>query len=94
MSEFATWAPELPLLVIEGDQARRRWQWQLPDMPVKIANYELLNRDREIFESPDPQAKAQLQFDLVLLDESQRIKIARVPPARRCGPCRGAATGH
>ena len=48
--EFSLWAPEVPVTVIEGDQARRRWQWQLPDMPVKIANYELLNRDRELLE--------------------------------------------
>jgi len=45
--EFALWAPEVPLMVIEGDQARRRWQWSLPSV-VKIANYELLVRDREV----------------------------------------------
>ena len=31
--EFAHWAPEIPLLAIEGDQAKRAWQWQLPDVP-------------------------------------------------------------
>jgi hypothetical protein len=72
--EFALWAPELPLLVIEGDQARRHWQWQLPDVPVKIANFELLHRDREAFEPPDSTGKSPLCFDLVVLDESQRIK--------------------
>ncbi len=65
--EFATWAPEIPVVAIEGDQARRRWQWQLP-LPVKIANYELLHRDREsVLEPSNP-------YDLVVLDESQRIK--------------------
>ena len=44
--EFHMWAPEIPVAVIEGDQARRRWQWALPDVPVKLANYELLVRDR------------------------------------------------
>ena len=48
--EFAVWAPEVPVMVIEGDQARRAWQWQLPDVPVRIANYELLCRDRELLE--------------------------------------------
>ncbi len=62
--EFSRWAPELPLVVIEGDQARRQWQWGLADTPVKIANYELLVRDRELVE----------QVDLVVLDEAQRIK--------------------
>lgn len=66
--EFAQWAPEIPVMVVEGDQARRRWQWQLPDTPVRIANYELLMRDRELIEA------GELSFDLVLLDESQRIK--------------------
>ena len=28
-----------------GPQDKRRWQWQLPDVPVRIANYELLLRD-------------------------------------------------
>ena len=66
--EFHQWAPELPLTVVEGDAAKRRWQWQLPDCPIKIANYELLQRDRDVIVQPD------LSFDLVVLDESQRIK--------------------
>ncbi|MGE0609022.1 MAG: DEAD/DEAH box helicase [Pirellulales bacterium] len=66
--EFQSWAPELPLLVIEGDQARRRWQWNLPDAAVRIANYELLHRDREVLTQPG------LRFDLIVLDEAQRIK--------------------
>ena len=66
--EFAQWAPEIPLCVIEGDQARRRWQWQQTGLPVKIANYELMLRDADLF------GGKQQQFDLVMLDEAQRIK--------------------
>ena len=66
--EFSLWAPDIPLAVIQGDQAKRRWQWQQPLAPVKIANYELLVRDQEVFEDDH------LHFDLVLLDEAQRIK--------------------
>jgi SNF2 family DNA or RNA helicase len=66
--EFRLWAPEIPLMVIEGDQARRQWQWQLPDVPLRLANYELLNRDRDVVADPA------LHFDLVVLDEAQRIK--------------------
>ncbi len=66
--EFAQWAPELPLTVIEGEQPKRRWQWQQSETPVKIANYELLQRDRDVV------ADLGLQFDLVVLDEAQRIK--------------------
>ena len=65
--EFALWAPEIPLAIIEGDQAKRQWQWQQVDAPIKIANYELLMRDRDVLDSS-------LHFDLVVLDEAQRIK--------------------
>jgi SNF2 family DNA or RNA helicase len=64
--EFAAWAPEVPTMVVEGDQAKRQWQWRLPDVPLRIANYELLLRDRDLL--------ADRHFDLVVLDESQRIK--------------------
>ena len=30
--EFQSWAPQVPLLAIEGDQARRAWQWRLADV--------------------------------------------------------------
>jgi len=66
--EFHSWAPEVPIAVIEGDAAKRRWQWESVQSPVKIANYELLQRDRDLIERPD------MRFDLVVLDESQRIK--------------------
>ena len=66
--ELADWAPELVVAVIEGDQPRRRWQWSLADVPVKVANYEVLVRDRDLV------AELGLSFDLVVLDEAQRIK--------------------
>ncbi len=106
--EFELWAPEVPVMVIEGDQAKRRWQWSLP-CAVKIANYELLVRDRELLIEPPKRrsegAKERRSgevekrgnqeadgdsssisfassllgssapaFDLVVLDEAQRIK--------------------
>jgi SNF2 family DNA or RNA helicase len=66
--EFTQWAPELPITIIEGDQAKRRWQWQSVESPIKIANYELLQRDRA------QALDAAGSFDLVILDEAQRIK--------------------
>jgi len=66
--ELADWAPELVVAVIEGDPQRRRWQWTLPDVPVKVANYEVVVRDRDLV------AELGLSFDLVVLDEAQRIK--------------------
>lgn len=67
-NEFATWAPEIPLCIIEGDQTRRHWQWHHQAAPLKIANYELLMRDRDVI------LDSGLKFDLVVLDEAQRIK--------------------
>ncbi|MFI4876486.1 MAG: SNF2-related protein, partial [Blastopirellula sp. JB062] len=66
--EFALWAPEIPVSIIEGDQARRTWQWQTAEAPVRIANYELLMRDQQIVNDES------LRYDLVVLDEAQRIK--------------------
>ncbi len=68
MREFRQWAPEIPLAIIEGDSAKRNWIWTNPQAPVKIANYELMMRDRDVFEDNA------LHFDLVVLDEAQRIK--------------------
>ncbi len=66
--ELSVWAPEIPFVAISGDPVRRRFQWQSREIPVRIANYELLSRDREfIDELSEP-------VDLVILDEAQRIK--------------------
>ncbi|MDR2344897.1 MAG: DEAD/DEAH box helicase [Planctomycetaceae bacterium] len=89
MREFALWAPEINVQIIDGSPVRRKWLWQLPNLPVRIANYELLHRDREYFDLP--RDSGGLQFDLVILDESQRIKnrgnvtaqAARAIPRRR-----------
>jgi SNF2 family DNA or RNA helicase len=79
--EFRQWAPEVPVAVIEGDQTKRAWVWNHPQAPVKIANYELMMRDRSLLESSVSEADdgtvnttPQLHFDLVVLDEAQRIK--------------------
>ena len=66
--EFRLWAPEIPVVVVEGDQAKRQWMWQKDSAPVRIANYELMMRDRDAIDNPDQ------HFDLVILDEAQRIK--------------------
>lgn len=66
--EFHLWAPEIPVTVIEGDATKRKWIWNQHSCPVRIANYELLLRDSSFLENPD------VHFDLVILDEAQRIK--------------------
>ncbi|TWU24182.1 ATP-dependent helicase HepA [Novipirellula galeiformis] len=68
LREFRVWAPEIPIVAIEGNAAKRDFQWRSTEIPVKVANYELLMRDKEtVLESG-------LHFDLVVLDEAQRIK--------------------
>lgn len=83
--EFKMWAEEVPLVVLEGDSVRRRMLWQMP-VPILLANYELLVRDwGEMLDDERP------KFDLVVLDEAQRIKnrdsctsqTARSIPRRR-----------
>ncbi len=67
--EFRTWAEELPVVTIEGNGARRRMLWTMPGIPVLLTNYESMTRD--LAEIPDDE---QPKFDLLVLDEAQRIK--------------------
>ena len=67
--EFRTWAEELPIVTVEGNTERRRMIWSMPGVPILMTNYELLSRDfSEMHEEDRP------KFDLVVLDEAQRIK--------------------
>lgn len=74
--EFRAWAGDVTPLVIEGSTRRRHALWELPQMPVKIVNYELLQRDADFV------TEAKLNFDLVILDEAQRIKNEQSQTAR------------
>jgi SNF2 family DNA or RNA helicase len=67
--EFRMWAEELPIVTVEGDTNRRKLIWTMPNIPIRIVNYEVLVRDMEqMAEDEKP------KFDLVVLDEAQRIK--------------------
>ena len=67
--EFRTWAEELPIVTIEGSGARRRMLWTMPGVPILITNYESMTRDLAEFSEEDAP-----KFDLLVLDEAQRIK--------------------
>ena len=69
LREFRLWAEELPVVTVEGNSARRWMLWTMPGVPILIANYELMARD--LLEIPDDEQPA---FDLLVLDEAQRIK--------------------
>jgi SNF2 family DNA or RNA helicase len=66
--ELRTWAADLPFEVIGGDTAARRAAWQVSNCPLKLINYELLTRDADLL------GDERVRFDLVVLDEAQRIK--------------------
>jgi SNF2 family DNA or RNA helicase len=66
--ELRTWAPDVPFEVVGGDTDARRACWRVSNCPVQLVNYELLTRD--VAEAADPAVR----FDLVVLDEAQRIK--------------------
>lgn len=67
--EFKLWAEEIPVTTIEGDGNRRNLIWQMPGSMVLLANYELVVRDYMAMHEDDYP-----KFDLVVLDEAQRIK--------------------
>ena len=66
--ELKLWASDLPHEVFAGDNQLRRATWFVSNCPVKITNYELLTRDADYL------ADDRAGFDLVVLDEAQRIK--------------------
>ena len=65
--ELQQWAPELPVTPIAGSTARRKWIWQRANKGVLLANYEVVVRDLDA-------GAAKQQFDVVVIDEAQRIK--------------------
>jgi SNF2 family DNA or RNA helicase len=66
--ELKTWAEDVPYEVIGGDTAARKAQWFASKTPIKLVNYELLTRDAAFV------ADERIHFDVVVLDEAQRIK--------------------
>ena len=64
--ELKMWAPDIPFEVISGESAERRRTWLVSNCPLKLINYETLCRDAEVL--------AETPFDVVVLDEAQRIK--------------------
>ena len=66
--ELKTWSPDLPYEVFPNEPDLRRAAWKVSNCPLKIINYEALTRDAEIAADPGT------FFDIVVLDEAQRIK--------------------
>lgn len=66
--ELRLWAEDIPFEVITGDSAMRKYLWYESKCPLKLVNYEILTRDAEWV------CDEALEFDVVALDEAQRIK--------------------
>ena len=66
--ELKIWAEDVPYEVIGGDTQARKAQWFASKTPLKLVNYELLTRDAAFV------ADEKIHFDVVVLDEAQRIK--------------------
>jgi SNF2 family DNA or RNA helicase len=66
--ELSSWAPDVPFEILGGDTASRKAAWTVSNTPLKLINYELLTRDADVVDDDN------LRFDVVVLDEAQRIK--------------------
>jgi SNF2 family DNA or RNA helicase len=66
--ELKIWGEDVPYEVIGGDTSARKAQWFASKTPLKLVNYELLTRDAAFA------ADEKIHFDVVVLDEAQRIK--------------------
>lgn len=67
LKEFHKWATEIPVDTVTGDSLFRQHSWS-GNTPVKITNYEVITRDVAFL------VEKKIDFDLVILDEAQRIK--------------------
>jgi len=82
LREFRFWAPEISVEAVIGDSSLRSLLWAGPAI-VKVANYELLHRDVDFL------LQRGASFDLVILDEAQRIKNAESKTAALVRELRG-----
>lgn len=76
--EVAKWAPELRAIVIRGAPRDRAWQWRSA-AHVTIVSYETLRTD---FTENEASAPRLTTWDVVILDEAQRIKNRGVEVSR------------
>jgi SNF2 family DNA or RNA helicase len=74
--ELARWAPDLTVRRVRGSRPDREACFQLP-IPVVVASYEQIRLDTQQLD-PD------IHFDIVVLDEAQRIKNAESDTAFAC----------
>jgi SNF2 family DNA or RNA helicase len=75
------WAPELRFSTVRGSAHERAWQWRTP-AHVYLTSYDTL---REDLAPNNPQAAPrQRTWDVVVIDEAQRIKNRETRTSRAC----------
>lgn len=73
-AELWRWAPSLPVICVQGNASERRWQWQAAKQ-LYLCSYDVVRNDAS--------ARERL-WDLVVLDEAQRIKNRDSALSRAC----------
>jgi SNF2 family DNA or RNA helicase len=73
------WSPELRLSTVRGPAEERAWQWRTP-AHVYLTSYETLREDF----TDHAHAPPRRLWDLVILDEAQRIKNRDAEISRKC----------
>jgi SNF2 family DNA or RNA helicase len=76
--ELDKWAPELRAIIIRGNPTERAWQWRA-EAHVTIVSYETLRTDFTANPQSPPRKRT---WDLVVLDEAQKIKNRDVEVSR------------
>jgi len=74
------WAPELRLSTVRGVQSERAWQWAAP-AHIYLTSYETL---REDFTANPQSPPRRTTWDVVVLDEAQKIKNHDTEISRKC----------
>jgi len=78
--EIHLWAPELRISTIRGTVSERTWQWATP-AHIYLTSYETFRSDcTDNLQSP-PRRR---MWDVVILDEAQKIKNRDVEISRKC----------
>ncbi|MBM4274347.1 MAG: hypothetical protein FJ134_07805 [Deltaproteobacteria bacterium] len=78
--ELRYWAPELRISTVYGPVSDRSWQWVTP-AHVYITSYETFRSD--FTENPQSPPRRHV-WDVVILDEAQKIKNRDVEVSRKC----------
>lgn len=79
-SEVQKWAPELRVITINGTPQERRWQWQY-QAHITLVSYDTLRSDGF---NTSPTGPCHVVWDVMVLDEAQRIKNSGTEVAIIC----------